>query len=88
VTDSPAPRAREKESATSPPKGTVLIVTAGGLEDGGGIGRQMGYFLRGLGSGQHSLDYRVVDSRGPWFIGSSLLYSVRSLPYWAARRST
>ena len=28
------------------PTGSVLIVTPGGLEHGGGIGRQMGYFLR------------------------------------------
>src|SRR5689334_8598637 len=28
------------------PAQTVLIVTSGGLEHGGGIGRQMGYFLQ------------------------------------------
>lgn len=81
ASSSPASAPRDPDAHDRPSAGTVLIVTAGGLEDGGGIGRQMGYFLRGLGSDQGGLTYRVVDSRGPWFIGSSPLYAVRSLPY-------
>jgi glycosyltransferase involved in cell wall biosynthesis len=52
-------------------KGIVLIITPGGLENGGGIGRQMGYFLRAYQAGEQRLRYRVVDSRGPWYLGAS-----------------
>jgi glycosyltransferase involved in cell wall biosynthesis len=54
-----------------PVVGSVIMICPGGLEHGGGIGRQMGYFLqaqRQLGMGPV---YRVVDSRGPWFLGAS-----------------
>jgi glycosyltransferase involved in cell wall biosynthesis len=51
--------------------GTVLVITPGGLEHGGGVGRQMGYFLRSFQARPKGLRYRVVDSRGPWFIGAS-----------------
>jgi glycosyltransferase involved in cell wall biosynthesis len=61
--------------------GTVLIVTPGGLEHGGGIGRQMGYFLQMHHISPKGLDYRVVDSRGPWFIGQSLLYRCGAVIY-------
>ena len=54
--------------------GTVLIVTPGGLEHGGGIGRQMGYFLQTCQATRQRLRYRVVDSRGPWYIGASPLH--------------
>jgi glycosyltransferase involved in cell wall biosynthesis len=59
--------------------GTVLVVIPGGLEHGGGIGRQMGYFLRAQGAHDDGVAYRVVDSRGPWFLGSSPLYV-----FWSA----
>jgi len=49
--------------------GTVLIITPGGLEHGGGIGRQMGYFLQVHQASEQKLCYRVVDSRGPWYLG-------------------
>jgi len=52
----------------------VVIVCPGGLEHGGGIGRQMGYFLRERRRTGSSLSYRVVDSRGPWFLGASPLH--------------
>ena len=61
--------------------GTVLIVTPGGLEDGGGIGRQMGYFLRANQASQQRLRYRVVDSRGPWFLGASPINIAGSVIY-------
>jgi hypothetical protein len=63
------------------PTSSVLIVSPGGLEHGGGIGRQMGYFLRGLDASPNRLGYRVVDSRGPWFIGASPLYSCGAVAY-------
>jgi glycosyltransferase involved in cell wall biosynthesis len=63
--------------------GTVLIVTPGGLERGGGIGRQMGYFLQTCHAGLKGLDYRIVDSRGPWFIGASPLSSFGAVFYLA-----
>ena len=59
--------------------GTVLVVIPGGLEHGGGIGRQMGYFLRVQRAHDDGIAYRVVDSRGPWFLGSSPLYV-----FWSA----
>jgi glycosyltransferase involved in cell wall biosynthesis len=62
--------------------GTVLIVTPGGLEHGGGIGRQMGYFLRAYQASQQRLRYRVVDSRGPWYIGSSPLCIAGAIVYF------
>jgi glycosyltransferase involved in cell wall biosynthesis len=61
--------------------GSVLIVTPGGLEHGGGIGRQMGYFLRSLRARPKGLSYRVVDSRGPWFIGASPFYIFAAVIY-------
>jgi len=63
------------------PTSSVLIVTPGGLEHGGGIGRQMGYFLRALHVSPKGLSYRVVDSRGPWFLGASPLYSCGAVAY-------
>jgi hypothetical protein len=54
-----------------PVVGSVMLICPGGLEHGSAIGRQMGYFLqahRPIGIG---LNYRVVDSRGPWFLGAS-----------------
>ena len=68
--------------------GTVLIVTPGGLEHGGGIGRQMGYFLRADQAGQQRVRYRVIDSRGPWYIGSSPLYLAGSVIYFGCAMLT
>jgi glycosyltransferase involved in cell wall biosynthesis len=62
-------------------RGTVLIVAPGGLEHGGGIGRQMGYFLRAYQDTDRRLHYRVVDSRGPWYLGSSPLHVVGAAIY-------
>jgi glycosyltransferase involved in cell wall biosynthesis len=70
-----------------PPSQTVLIVTSGGLEHGGGIGRQMGYFLQARHDTERQyieqrLRYRVVDSRGPWFLGSSPLHVIPAIAYF------
>src|ERR1051326_4515879 len=54
--------------------GTVVIVCPGGLENSGGIGRQMGYFLRARESRYPALDYQIADSRGPWFLGASRVH--------------
>jgi glycosyltransferase involved in cell wall biosynthesis len=72
---------RNRDKSSQPRVGTVLIVAAGGLEHGGGIGRQMGYFLRAHSAGPQTLRYRVVDSRGPWFIGASPLASCGAVIY-------
>lgn len=56
--------------------GTVLVVIPGGLEHGGGIGRQMGYFLQARKGHGGGLTYRIIDSRGPWFLGSSRLHTI------------
>jgi glycosyltransferase involved in cell wall biosynthesis len=61
---------------------TVLIVTPGGLEHGGGIGRQMGYFLQARQAIQQRLRYRVIDSRGPWYIGASPLHVAGAIFYF------
>lgn len=60
---------------------TVLIITPGGLEHGGGIGRQMGYFLQAYQETEQRFRYQVVDSRGPWYLGSSPLHVVGSIAY-------
>ena len=60
---------------------TVLIITPGGLEHGGGIGRQMGYFLRAYQDIEQRLNYRVVDSRGPWYLGASPLHVIGAVIY-------
>jgi glycosyltransferase involved in cell wall biosynthesis len=52
---------------------TVIILCPGGLEQGGGIGRQMGYFLQECQNQTSGTKFRVVDSRGPWFLGASPL---------------
>src|SRR5262249_8804844 len=62
--------------------GTVLIVAPGGLENGGGIGRQMGYFLRAYQATEQRLHYRVIDSRGPRYLGSSPWYIVGAVVYF------
>jgi glycosyltransferase involved in cell wall biosynthesis len=49
----------------------VLLLCPGGLEHGGGIGRQMGYFLSAAPQAVGTLAYRVIDTRGPWFLGSA-----------------
>jgi peptidoglycan/LPS O-acetylase OafA/YrhL/glycosyltransferase involved in cell wall biosynthesis len=49
----------------------VLVLCPGGLEHGGGIGRQMGYFLAALPQASETPAYRVIDTRGPWFLGSA-----------------
>ena len=68
--------------------GTVLVITPGGLEHGGGIGRQMGYFLRSYQASQQSLSYRVVDSRGPWYIGDSPLCIAGAVIYFGCAALT
>jgi glycosyltransferase involved in cell wall biosynthesis len=70
-----------KRDSTELRERTVLIVAPGGLEHGGGIGRQMGYFLQAYQTTKQRLNYRVVDSRGPWFLGSSRLHIVGAIFY-------
>jgi glycosyltransferase involved in cell wall biosynthesis len=63
------------------PRNTILVVIPGGLEHGGGIGRQMGYFLQAQQAGSTDLHYRVIDSRGPSYINSSPLLACMAIPY-------
>jgi glycosyltransferase involved in cell wall biosynthesis len=63
--------------------GTVVLVCPGGLEHGGGIGRQMGYFLRARQGASDGLAYQILDSRGPWFLGSSPFHAAFSVVYLA-----
>jgi glycosyltransferase involved in cell wall biosynthesis len=49
----------------------ILLLCPGGLEHGGGIGRQMGYFLSALPQAAETPAYRLIDTRGPWFLGSA-----------------
>ena len=69
---------RSAPNSHAPVSGQVLIVCPGGLENGGGIGRQMGYFLGSGDTHYPGLTYRVLDSRGPWFLGASKLHSLLS----------
>ncbi len=60
-----------------------MIVCPGGLEHGGGIGRQMGYFLQAMETSRSGVGYRMVDSRGPWFLGACRLCSALAVGYLA-----
>ena len=62
---------------------TMLIITPGGVERGGGIGRQMGYFLQAHHADKDGLRYRIINSRGPWFIGASPLSICGAVIYLA-----
>lgn len=74
---------REPSDQTRPQPATVVIVGPGGLENGGGIGRQMGYFLAVQESLRRDVVYRVVDTRGPWFLGASPFHTFLSVFYLA-----
>jgi len=63
--------------------GTVLVLSSGGVEHNGGIGRQMGYFLRARNECDNGVTYRVIDTRGPWFLGASRKYTVLAVGYLA-----
>jgi glycosyltransferase involved in cell wall biosynthesis len=65
--------ARSRHSGGPPrvPPKNVLVLCPGGLEQGGGIGRQMGYFLAALPRTAETPAYRVIDTRGPWFLGGA-----------------
>ena len=80
----PAQESDKQRDEKAAAAGTVLIVCPGGLENGGGIGRQMGYFLRARPVNETRLRYRVIDSRGPWFLGASRLHSCLAVGYLAA----
>jgi glycosyltransferase involved in cell wall biosynthesis len=73
---------RDDADADRLPTRTVLIVAPGGLEHGGGIGRQMGYFLRAHQETEQRVRYQVVDSRGPWYLGSSPQHVVGAAIYF------
>ncbi|HVY17101.1 MAG TPA: glycosyltransferase family 4 protein [Rhodopila sp.] len=64
-------------------RGQIAVICPGGLENGGGIGRQMGYALKALEGRTHGIDYRVIDSRGPWFLGASRIHTAGALVYLA-----
>ena len=64
-------RARNAGDAPEAPPINVLVLCPGGLEHGGGIGRQMGYFLAALPRAAETPAYRVIDTRGPWFLGGA-----------------
>ena len=63
--------ARNAGDGPGAPPINVLVLCPGGLEHGGGIGRQMGYFLAALPLAAETPAYRVIDTRGPWFLGSA-----------------
>jgi glycosyltransferase involved in cell wall biosynthesis len=64
-----APFRRNGDGPSAPVN--VLVLCPGGLEHGGGIGRQMGYFLASLPRAAETPAYRVIDTRGPWFLGGA-----------------
>ncbi len=74
---------RQSDTLEEPTAGTVIILCPGGLEHGGGIGRQMGYFLAAQPQSGKALRYSVVDTRGPWFLGSSPWHITLSVFYLA-----
>jgi glycosyltransferase involved in cell wall biosynthesis len=64
-------------------RGTVFVICPGGLENGGGIGRQMGYFIDAHRARTNAIDYRILDSRGARFLGTSKIYILASCFYLA-----
>lgn len=80
----PDPMKRADLGIHGHPAQTVLIVTSGGLEHGGGIGRQMGYFLQARRGTEQGLRYRVIDSRGPWYLGASPLHIIAAVAYFGS----
>ncbi len=72
---------RTAQDRDAPRSACVLIVSSGGLEHNGGIGRQMGYFLGARAPDSAGIAYRVVDSRGPWFLGASPAHTVLAALY-------
>ena len=62
---------RNADNRPGAPPINVLLLCPGGLEHGGGIGRQIGYFLAALPLGADTPTYRVIDTRGPWFLGGA-----------------
>ena len=75
--------ARQVRASSSTRSCLVIIVCPGGLEHGGGIGRQMGYFLAAQDTAQTALCYRVLDSRGPWFLGAAPYHAALAALYFA-----
>jgi glycosyltransferase involved in cell wall biosynthesis len=71
-----------RETSSSPTE--VLVLCPGGLEHGGGIGRQMGYFLAALPKTSEGPRYRIIDTRGPWFLGGAPWRVPLSIIYLAA----
>jgi glycosyltransferase involved in cell wall biosynthesis len=61
----------------------VVIFSPGGIEKGGGIGRQMGYFLKEQESKGLDAIYTVVDTRGQRFIDGSVIYTFLAIFYLA-----
>ena len=64
-------RSGHADDGLAAPAISILVLCPGGLEHGGGIGRQMGYFLTALPQAPETPAYRVIDTRGPWFLGSA-----------------
>jgi glycosyltransferase involved in cell wall biosynthesis len=62
--------------------GTVLLLCPGGIENGGGIGRQMGYFIKEHESNGSKPAYEIVDTRGPRFLDGSVFYSCLAVGYF------
>lgn len=58
----------------NPKARNVLMITPGGLEHGGGIGRMAGYMLDAWSDEPDRPDIKILDSRGPGHIALSPLY--------------
>jgi glycosyltransferase involved in cell wall biosynthesis len=63
--------------------GAILLLCPGGIESGGGIGRQMGYFLNEHESKGLKQQYKVVDTRGPRFLDGSIVFTLCAMFYFA-----
>jgi glycosyltransferase involved in cell wall biosynthesis len=71
-----------KERDRQLPSGVAIFIP-GGIENGGGIGRQMGYFLKEQERSGLGAMYTVIDTRGPRFIDGSVLYTFLAIFYLA-----
>ena len=52
-------------TVVNPVRPPILIITAGGLEDGGGIGRMVGFLTDEWNRDLAGPDFEILDPRGP-----------------------
>jgi|HubBroStandDraft_1064217.scaffolds.fasta_scaffold00066_32 glycosyltransferase involved in cell wall biosynthesis len=76
--------AAPQPTKTDPPLPPILVITAGGLEHGGGIGRMVGYLAHEWQAHSEPPDFEILDPRGPGQLRSWPRHFLATL--WRIRR--